>query len=85
VVYLGDHSKLKALEAYDADFSAADYSGRTALHVAASTGQAGLGTTLIKRTRIFLIYEEIQIGSQSHMRKGFLINEEMHKYFHRGR
>jgi hypothetical protein len=42
VVYLGDHSKLKALEAYDADFSAADYSGRTALHVAASTGQAGL-------------------------------------------
>jgi len=39
VVYLGDHSKLKALEAYDADFSAADYSGRTALHVAASTGQ----------------------------------------------
>jgi hypothetical protein len=49
VVYLGDHSKLKALEAYDADFSAADYSGRTALHVAASTGQAGLGPTLIKR------------------------------------
>jgi hypothetical protein len=45
VVYLGDHSKLKALEAYDADFSAADYSGRTALHVAASTGQAGLGPT----------------------------------------
>jgi hypothetical protein len=45
VVYLGDHSKLKALEAYDADFSAADYSGRTALHVAASTGQAGLGLT----------------------------------------
>jgi hypothetical protein len=41
VVYLGDHSKLKALEAYDADFSAADYSGMTALHVAASTGQAG--------------------------------------------
>jgi hypothetical protein len=49
VVYLGDHSKLKALEAYDADFSAADYSGRTALHVAASTGQAGLGATLIKK------------------------------------
>ena len=43
VVYLGDHSKLKALEAYDADFSAADYSGRTALHVAASTGQATRG------------------------------------------
>jgi hypothetical protein len=41
VVYLGDHNKLLALEAYDADFSAADYSGRTALHVAAATGQGG--------------------------------------------
>jgi hypothetical protein len=59
VVYLGDHSKLKALEAYDADFSAADYSGRTALHVAASTGQAGhhtreYGITLVHE--LFLLY-----------------------------
>jgi hypothetical protein len=56
VVYLGDHSKLKALEAYDADFSAADYSGRTALHVAASTGQAGLDPTLIKKKTKFSSY-----------------------------
>jgi hypothetical protein len=37
--------------------------------------------TLIK---IFLIYKEIQMGSgaKSYMRKGFLIYEEMHKYFH---
>ncbi len=37
-----------------------------------------------KENKIFLIYREIQIGSgpKSYMRKGFLIYEEMHKYFH---
>jgi hypothetical protein len=37
-----------------------------------------------KENKIFLIYREIQMGSgaKSHMRKGFLIFEEMHKYFH---
>jgi hypothetical protein len=81
VVYLGDHSKLKALEAYDADFSAADYSGRTALHVAASTGQAGLGPTLIKRKQYLphILGNSDGIGCT---RKGFLIYEEVHKYFH---
>jgi hypothetical protein len=39
--------------------------------------------TLIKeKTKIFLIYKEIQMGSgaKSYMRKFFLIYEEMHKY-----
>ncbi len=33
--------------------------------------------------KIFLIYKEIQMGSgaKSYMRKGFLIYEEIHKYF----
>jgi hypothetical protein len=37
--------------------------------------------TLIKKN--FLIYKEIQMGSgaKSYMRKGFLIYEEMHKFF----
>jgi hypothetical protein len=37
-----------------------------------------------KENKIFLIYKEIQMGSgaKSYMRKGFLIYEEMHKYFH---
>jgi hypothetical protein len=37
-----------------------------------------------KENKIFLIYKEIQMGSRamSYMRKGFLIFEEMHKYFH---
>jgi hypothetical protein len=37
-----------------------------------------------KENNIFLTYKEIQMGSgaKSHMRKGFLIYEEMHKYFH---
>ncbi len=37
-----------------------------------------------KEHKIFLIYKEIQMGSgaKSYMRKGFLIYEEMHKYFH---
>ncbi len=37
-----------------------------------------------KEYKIFLIYKEIQMGSgaKSYMRKGFLIYEEMHKYFH---
>ncbi len=35
-----------------------------------------------KENKIFLIYREIQIGAvaKSHMRKGFLIFEEMRKY-----
>ncbi len=40
--------------------------------------------TLIKnKNKIFLIYREIQIGSgaKSYMRKGFLIYEEMRKFF----
>jgi hypothetical protein len=37
-----------------------------------------------KENNIFLIYKEIQMGSgaKSNMGKGFLIYEEMHKYFH---
>ncbi len=37
-----------------------------------------------KENKIFLIYGEIQMGSRakSYMKKGFLIYEEMHKYFH---
>ncbi len=37
-----------------------------------------------KENKIFPIYEEIQMGSgaKSYMRKGFLIYEEMHKYFY---
>jgi hypothetical protein len=37
-----------------------------------------------KENTIFLIYREIQMGSgaKSYVRKGFLIYEEMHKYFH---
>jgi hypothetical protein len=37
-----------------------------------------------EENKIFLIYREIQMGSDamSYMRKGFLIYEEMHKYFH---
>jgi hypothetical protein len=37
-----------------------------------------------RENKIFLIYEEIQMGSgaKSYMRKSFLIKEEMHKYFH---
>jgi hypothetical protein len=36
-----------------------------------------------KENKIFLIYKEIQMGScaKSYMRKGFLIYEEMHKFF----
>jgi hypothetical protein len=36
-----------------------------------------------KENKIFLIYREIQMGSdaKSYVRKGFLIYEEMHKYF----
>jgi hypothetical protein len=37
-----------------------------------------------KENQIFLIFKEIQMGSgaKSYMRKGSLIDEEMHKYFH---
>jgi hypothetical protein len=34
-----------------------------------------------KENIIFLIYKEIQSGAESYMRKGFLIYEEMRKYF----
>jgi hypothetical protein len=34
-----------------------------------------------KENKIFLIYKEIQMGSGA-KRKGFLIYEERHKYFH---
>jgi hypothetical protein len=39
--------------------------------------------TVIKENQIFLIYKEIQSGAvaKSYMGKGFLINEEMSKYF----
>lgn len=49
VVYLGDQEKLECLEGYDADFNACDYSGRTALHVAASSGQQDLVKWLLER------------------------------------
>jgi len=49
VVYLGDQQKLECLEGYDADFNACDYSGRTALHVAASSGQHDLVKWLLER------------------------------------
>jgi hypothetical protein len=40
--------------------------------------------TLIKKKTTFSSYKDIQMGSgaKSYMRKGFLIYEEMHKYFH---
>jgi hypothetical protein len=39
--------------------------------------------TDIKENKFFLIYQEIQSGAvaKSYMRKGFLINEKMRKYF----
>jgi hypothetical protein len=38
--------------------------------------------TLIKKKKNFLIYKEIQMGvvAKSHVRKGFLIYDEMRKY-----
>ncbi len=40
-------------------------------------------TLIRKENQIFLIYKEIQSGAvaKSYMRKGFLIYEEMRKYF----
>jgi hypothetical protein len=32
---------------------------------------------------MFFIYKEIQSGAVAYMRKGFLIYEELHKYFPR--
>jgi hypothetical protein len=34
-----------------------------------------------KEIKIFLIYKEIESGAVAYMRKGFLIYEEMPKYF----
>jgi hypothetical protein len=36
-----------------------------------------------KENKVFLIYKEIRMvsGAKSYMRKGFLIYEEMHKFF----
>ncbi len=46
----------------------------------------GSGCTDKEENKISLIYREIQMGSgataKSYMRKGFLIDEEMLKYFH---
>ncbi len=44
----------------------------------------GAPTLIKKENKIFLIYTEIQMesGAKSYMGKGFLIYEEMHKYFH---
>ncbi len=41
------------------------------------------GHTDKKENKIFLVYEEIQMGSgaKSYMRKGFLIYVEMRKFF----
>ena len=49
VVSLGDQGKLECLEGYDADFNACDYSGRTALHVAANSGQQDMVRWLLER------------------------------------
>ncbi len=41
-----------------------------------------LTSTLIKKSKIFLIYKKSQMGSvaKSYMRKGFLIYKEIRKY-----
>jgi hypothetical protein len=43
----------------------------------------GHSARIKKKTKIFLIYKEIQmeLGAKSYMSKGFLIYEEMRKYF----
>ena len=38
VVFLGDREKLESLQEYRANLNCADYTGKTALHVAASSG-----------------------------------------------
>jgi hypothetical protein len=42
-----------------------------------------MSPSLIKKEKIFLIYKGIQSGAvaKSYMRKGFLIYDEMQKYF----
>jgi len=49
VVHIGDTSRLEVLESYEADLSAPDYSGRTALHVAASSGKQDMVQWLLER------------------------------------
>jgi hypothetical protein len=48
----------------------------------ARSQQIVLATLIKKKDKIFLIYNEIQIGlvAKSNIRKGFLIYEEMRKY-----
>jgi hypothetical protein len=50
---------------------------------AVTGGGGGDGHTDKKENQIFLIYKEIQSAAvaKSYMRKGFLIFEEMRKYF----
>jgi hypothetical protein len=57
-------------------FPASTFLGPTEEYLGFHTGK--------KENKIFLINREIQMGSgaKSYMRKGFLIYEEMHKYFH---
>ncbi len=47
-----------------------------------STRTRGVVHTVKKEKKIFLIYNEIQVGAveKSYVRKGFLIYEEMRKY-----
>jgi hypothetical protein len=49
----------------------------------ATTALQNSACTDKKENQIFLIYKEIQSGAEakSYMRKGFLIYEEMRKYF----
>ena len=49
VAHLGDTDHLEALETYDPDLNVTDYSGRTALHTAAVSGQAEVVRWLLER------------------------------------
>jgi len=49
VVHIGDTSRLETLESHGADFSSPDYSGNTALHVAAAAGCEKMVNWLLER------------------------------------
>ena len=49
VAHLGDTAHLSALETYEPDLNLTDYSGRTALHTAAVSGQAEVVRWLLER------------------------------------